>query len=207
MLHVVYIFIFRYCHLSRERDEQRQVKQAAADQSKPKREATADPALPNQHAHTSPAVLATDVEDSKLPGFAKQPPPADPIGRGLLSPQQLSGAAHLGSQQHAVVPRDHMSIAQHLDCHDILKSSAALVGTQDNPAVSTTVYFALLTTRWVFETAHLCLFFHQLYHAVIDKKTKNGLGVSSALGRQDTMLIQCWCAAGFLHSFPAKLMS
>lgn len=90
----IYKIIFCPFHLSREREEQRQAKHAAADQSKPKRETTADSALPNQHAHTSPAVLATDVEDSKLPGFAQQPPPADPIGTGLLSPQQLSGTAH-----------------------------------------------------------------------------------------------------------------
>ena len=102
-----YIFkfgIFGHCCFAREREEQRQAKQAAADQSKPKREATADPAVPSQHAHTSLAVLATNVEDSKLPGFAKQPPPADPIGTGLLSPQQLSGTTQLGSRLLAVVP-------------------------------------------------------------------------------------------------------
>ena len=108
LTHVCYMFIYIVvsccCHLTREREEQRQAKQAAADQSKPKREATADPDLPNQHAHTTPTVLATDVEDSKLPGFAKQPPPAEPIGTGLLSSRQLSGTAHLGLRQHAVVP-------------------------------------------------------------------------------------------------------
>ena len=99
----IHIGICCPCHLTRERQEQRQAKQAAADQSKSKREATADSALPNQHAHSNVAVLATDVEDSKLPGFAMQLPPADPIGTGLLPPQQLSGTVHLGSQKHAVV--------------------------------------------------------------------------------------------------------
>ena len=79
----------------RERAEQRQAKQAAADQGKPRREATAEPAAPSQLAQTSTAALATDVEDSKLPGFANQPPAADPVGRGLLTSQQISGALHL----------------------------------------------------------------------------------------------------------------
>lgn len=83
------------CIMARER----QAKLAAADPSSKatKGEATAEPAMPSsQHAHThsSAAVLSTDVEDSQLPGFAQQPPPADPIGTGLLTSQQLSGTSH-----------------------------------------------------------------------------------------------------------------
>ena len=37
------------------------------------------------------AVLATGVEDSKLPGASLQPPAADPVGQGLLTSQQMSG--------------------------------------------------------------------------------------------------------------------
>ena len=36
-------------------------------------------------------ITATDVEDSLLRGAAEQPPAGDPIGKGLLTAQQMSG--------------------------------------------------------------------------------------------------------------------
>ncbi|KAL0021618.1 hypothetical protein WJX79_009112 [Trebouxia sp. C0005] len=74
----------------REREEQRQAKHASADHNKPKKESAAEAAA-QQPAQAAVAVLATDVEDSQLPGAAMQPPAADPVGKGLLTPQQISG--------------------------------------------------------------------------------------------------------------------
>ena len=76
----------------REREEQRQAKHASADNSKPKKEPASEAAA-QQPAQAAVAVLATDVEDSQLPGAAMQPPAADPVGKGLLTSQQLSGSA------------------------------------------------------------------------------------------------------------------
>lgn len=74
----------------REREELRQAKHAQADHSKSKKEAASEAAA-HQPAQAAVAVLATDVEDSQLPGAALQPPAADPVGKGLLTPQQISG--------------------------------------------------------------------------------------------------------------------
>ena len=76
----------------REREEQRQAKHASADNSKPKKEAASE-AASRQPPQAAVAVLATHVEDSQLPGAAMQPPAADPVGKGLLTPQQISGRA------------------------------------------------------------------------------------------------------------------
>jgi len=65
------------CLFCREREEQESAAEAAAQQP----------------AQAAVAVLATDVEDSQLPGAAMQPPAADPVGKGLLTPQQISGSA------------------------------------------------------------------------------------------------------------------
>ena len=78
--------------LCREREEQRQAKHASADHSKPKKESASE-ASAQQPAQAAVAVLATDVEDSQLPGAAMQPPAADPVGKGLLTPRQISGSA------------------------------------------------------------------------------------------------------------------
>ncbi len=80
------------CLFCREREEQRQTKHASADHNKPKKESAAEAAA-QQPAQAAVAVLATDVEDSQLPGAAMQPPAADPVGKGLLTPQQISGSA------------------------------------------------------------------------------------------------------------------
>ena len=77
--------------LCREREQQRQAKHASAEQDRTKKESAADSATA-QPAQTAVAVLASsDVEDSQLPGAHRQPPLADPVGRGLLTPHQLSG--------------------------------------------------------------------------------------------------------------------
>ncbi|KAL0039732.1 hypothetical protein WJX77_006357 [Trebouxia sp. C0004] len=75
----------------REREEQRQAKHASADHSKPKKESAFEAAA----QQAAVAVLATDVEDSQLPGAAMQPPAADPVGKGLLTPQQISGVIEI----------------------------------------------------------------------------------------------------------------
>ena len=48
------------------------------------------------------AVLAADMEDSRLPGAGLPPPPADPVGRGLLTAQQISGGLpySMGRKDH-----------------------------------------------------------------------------------------------------------
>lgn len=83
----------------REREEQRQAKHASADHSKPKKESASEAAA-QQPAQAAVAVLATDVEDSQLPGAAMQPPAADPVGKGLLTPQQISGSAAVPCCEH-----------------------------------------------------------------------------------------------------------
>jgi hypothetical protein len=81
----------------REREEQRQAKHASADHSKPKKESASEAAA-QQPAQAAVAVLG--VEDSQLPGAAMQPPAADPVGKGLLTPQQISGSAAVPCCEH-----------------------------------------------------------------------------------------------------------
>lgn len=74
--------------LCRERAQQKQAKQSAGEPSKHRPEAAA----------AQPAEIPIDtssgsalVEDHLLPKSGTQPPTADPVGKGLLSAQELSG--------------------------------------------------------------------------------------------------------------------
>ena len=71
----------------REREQQKQAKQGSADASKQQQEAAAQPA----QTPADPSSGSALVEDQLLPKSGMLPPAADPVGKGLLSAQELSG--------------------------------------------------------------------------------------------------------------------
>lgn len=72
----------------RERAQQKQAKQGAAEPSKQNPQAETAQPIENLADLSSGSAL---VEDQLLPKSKLQPPKPDPVGKGMLSAQELSG--------------------------------------------------------------------------------------------------------------------
>ena len=90
----------------RERKQQKQAKQGSADPLKQQQEAAAQAAQTPTDLSSGSAL----VEDRLLPKSGMQPPAADPVGKGLLSAQELSGMLALVSCLVSVSFAMHVSI-------------------------------------------------------------------------------------------------